>query len=123
MTLSVFMGKTKKPTVQEMQRQIEVRDAQLAHLKVERDFWVEQSRALQNQLQTVLRSQAGLFEQMARSTVMPDDVHAAITDMASQLRQPLTTVEAVAALASSAREGTQGGYTAVKRAAQGEIER
>ena len=96
-----------------IERQMDVVNAQNQQLKVERDFWVEQCRVLQNQLQTVMRGQGVLLEQMARSTVLPDDVHAAIAEMGQQLRQPLTTVAAVEALAASCRDGTQGQYTAV----------
>ena len=96
-----------------IERQMDVVNAQNQQLKVERDFWAEQCRVLQNQLQTVMRGQGVLLEQMARSTVLPDDVHAAIAEMGQQLRQPLTTVAAVEALAASCRHGTQGQYTAV----------
>lgn len=86
---------------------------QLAAMKVERDFWVEQARTLQNHLQTVLRGQATILEQMAHSAVGADDVHSAIAQMGQELRQPLTTVEATMALATAARDGSQGKYTAV----------
>ena len=92
-------------------REAESLRAQLAAMKVERDFWVEQARALQNHLQTVLRGQASILEQMARSAVGADDVHAAIAQMGQELRQPLTTVEATVALAAAARDGSQGTYT------------
>ncbi|MDR0457840.1 MAG: hypothetical protein LBH10_02240 [Burkholderiaceae bacterium] len=42
---------------------------QLAAMKVERDFWVEQARALQNHLQTVMHGQAAILEQMAHCAV------------------------------------------------------
>ena len=85
----------------------------LMAMQVERDFWSEQARTIQNHLQTVLRSQASILEQMCRSAVCEGEVHAAIADMSTQLRQPLTTVEATMALAAAARDGTQGNYTAV----------
>lgn len=88
---------------------------QLAAMKIERDFWVEQSRTLQNHLQTVLRGQAAILEQIGRSAVGADDVHHAIAQMGAELRQPLTTVEATVALASAAREGSQGAYTSRKQ--------
>ena len=84
---------------------------QLAAMKIERDFWCEQARVYQNQLQTTLRAQASILEQMAHSAVGADDVHAAIEEMGRELRRPLTTVAAVEALAAAAREGTQGAYT------------
>ena len=86
---------------------------QLSAMKIERDFWVEQARTLQNHLQTVLRGQAAILEQMARQAVLPDDVHAAVAQMGRELRQPLKSVEATVALAAAAREGTQGAYTSV----------
>lgn len=85
----------------------------LMAMQVERDFWSEQARTFQNHLQTVLRSQASILEQMSRSAVCEGEVHAAIADMSTQLRQPLTTVEATMALAAAARDSTQGNYTAV----------
>ena len=85
----------------------------LLAMQVERDFWVEQARTTQNHLQTVLRGQATILEQMARGAVCESDVHTAIADMGSQLRAPLTTVEATMALTAAAREGSQGQYTAV----------
>lgn len=57
-----------------IERKLDVVNAQNQQLKVERDFWAEQCRVLQNQLQTVMRGQGVLLEQMARSTVLPDDV-------------------------------------------------
>lgn len=86
---------------------------ELAALKVERDFWVEQSRNLQNHLQTVMRGQAAMLEQMGRGPIHESDVHAAIQQVAQELREPLATVEAIAALTASQRPGTQGSYTAV----------
>lgn len=96
---------------------------QLAAMKIERDFWVEQARTLQNHLQTVLRGQASILEQIGRSAVGADDVHHAIVQMGEQLRQPLTTVEATMALAAAARDGSQGTYTAVGRTEQRRVSR
>lgn len=87
---------------------------ELAALKVERDFWVEQARNLQNHLQTVMRGQAAMLEQMGRGPIHESDVHAAIQQVAQELREPLTTVEAIAALTAGQRSGTQGAYTAVQ---------
>ena len=88
----------------------------LMAMQVERDFWSEQARTIQNHLQTVLRGQASILEQMSRSAVCEGEVHAAIADMSTQLRQPLTTVEATMALAAAARDGSQGNYTTVNAA-------
>lgn len=84
---------------------------QLSALKMERDFWVEQARTLQNHLQAVLRGQATILEQLARQSVSPDDVKDVIQQLSSELRKPLTTVDATVALCAAVREGTQGTYT------------
>lgn len=107
--------KPKAPTQAEQIANLELR---LSAMQVERDFWCEQARSIQNHLQTVMRGQSAILDQMARSAVCPDDVHAAIASMGAQLRQPLTTVEATAALAAAAREGSQGSYTAVNQSAR-----
>lgn len=86
---------------------------ELAALKMERDFWVEQARNLQNHLQTVMRGQAAMLEQMARGGIQESEVMQSIAQVQQELRQPLTSVEAVAALAASIRPGTQGAYTPV----------
>ena len=102
----------------EATKQIEHLQVKLSAMQQERDFWCEQARVLQNQLQSVFRGQAAILEQMAHNAVMPDDVHAAIADMGAQLRSPLTTVDATVALAAAARKGSQGTYTAVSATKQ-----
>ena len=97
----------------EATKQIEMLQVKLSAMQQERDFWCEQARVLQNQLQSVFRGQAAILDQMAHNSVMPDDVHAAISDMGAQLRHPLTTVEAAVALSAASRMGSQGAYTAV----------
>lgn len=103
----------KLPTPAAPEPRTKVLEAQLHALKVERDFWVEQARTLQNQLQTVMRGQAAMLEQMANTSMTSDDVQALCGQIAHELRQPLTTVEASAALAAAARGGSQGRYTPV----------
>lgn len=114
-----FVRSAKQRRVAEKPKQVDLKEenarlrVQLSAMQVERDFWSEQARALQNHLQTVMRGQADILAQMARSAVCPDDVHAAVAAMGAELRRPLTTVEATMALAAAARDGTQGRYTAV----------
>ena len=86
---------------------------ELAALKVERDFWVEQARNLQNHLQTVMRGQAAMLEQMAKGGIQETEVLQSIALVQHELRQPLTSVESVVALTATMRPGTQGAYTAV----------
>ena len=81
--------------------------------KQECEFWTDQARNLQNHLQTVMRGQANMLEQMARSSMTADDVQACVEKVACELRQPLTQIEATKALVSSVRKDTQGAYTAV----------
>lgn len=113
------MATKKQPSLVVAKSTIAINEApklrlELAALKVERDFWVEQARNLQNHLQTVMRGQAAMLEQMGRGPIHESDVHAAIQQVAQELREPLTTVEAIAALTAGQRHGTQGAYTAVQ---------
>ncbi|RRD41613.1 hypothetical protein EII18_08360 [Comamonadaceae bacterium OH3737_COT-264] len=92
---------------------LRVAQAKLMSMQMERDFWVEQARSLQNHLATVMRGQSQMLEQMARSSMTSDDVRGCCERIAQELRQPLTTVEATMALAAVVREGSQGRYTPV----------
>ena len=105
--------KPKKRTLADAERDIEVLRAKLAVVEQEREFWTEQARNYQNHLQTVMRGQASMLEQMARTTMTADDVQQCVAQVSAELRQPLTSIEATKALVSSVREGTQGAYTAV----------
>lgn len=82
-------------------------------LIVEREFWVEQGRSLQNQLQTWQRMYAGLFDQLGRGVVTEESIAENLAMAAEELRQPVTTVEAVRALTSQLKGDTQGAYTSV----------
>ena len=108
------MSKLKKRTLADAERDIERLKAQLIVKGQECEFWTEQARSLQNHLQVVMRGQASMLEQMARSAITADDVQACVDQVACELRQPLTSIEATKALVSSVREGTQGAYTAVR---------
>ena len=112
------MATKKQPSLVVAKSTIAIDDAprlrlEIAALKVERDFWVEQARNLQNHLQTVMRGQAAMLEQMARGGIQESEVLQSIAQVQQELRQPLTSVEAVAALTASIRPGTQGTYTQV----------
>lgn len=80
-------------------------------LLVERDFWVEQGRNIQNQLQTSQRMYADLFDQLGRGVVTEDSIAENLALASQDLCQPLTTVEAIRALTSSMEEASQGVYT------------
>ncbi len=105
--------KPKKRTLADAERDIERLKAQLLVVEQEREFWTEQARNYQNHLQTVMRGQAAMLDQMARSNMTADDVQQCVAQVSAELRQPLTSIEATKALVSSVREGTQGAYTAV----------
>ena len=117
----LLVVKDLREQVRELSAQLSTLGIQHAAMKQERDFWTEQARSLQNQLQIVYRTQGDIMKQMAHSAVCPDDVHAAIAQMAEELRRPLTTVAAVEALAAAARDGTQGAYTAVDQSSRKQV--
>lgn len=79
---------------------------------IERDFWVEQGRSLQNNLQTWQSMYSQMFDQLGRGVVTNEDIKENLAIASEQLRQPLTTVEAVRALTASIDSSTQGFYTA-----------
>lgn len=83
--------------------------------KVERDFWVEQSRQLQNQLQQSQALNANLTEFLFRTGqgITPDDIRAMLADLTAALREPVVGVEAVRALTAQLSGKTQGSYTPV----------
>ena len=105
--------KPKKRTLADAERDIQRLLAKIAVVEQEREFWSEQARALQNHLQTVMRGQAAMLDQMARTSMTADDVQQCVAQVSHELRQPLTQIEATKAVISSVREGTQGAYTAV----------
>ena len=106
--------KPKKRTLADAERDIQRLLAKIAVVEQEREFWSEQARALQNHLQTVMRGQAAMLDQMARTSMTADDVQQCVAQVSAELRQPLTSIEATKAVISSVREGTQGAYTAVR---------
>lgn len=106
--------KPKKRTLADAERDIQRLLAKIAVVEQEREFWSEQARALQNHLQTVMRGQAAMLDQMARTSMTAVDVQQCVAQVSAELRQPLTSIEATKAVISSVREGTQGAYTAVR---------
>lgn len=112
--MSSLVNNPKKRTLADAERDIEHLKAQLLVTKQECEFWTDQARNLQNHLQTVMRGQANMLEQMARTSMTAEDVQQCVAQVSAELRQPLTQIEATKALVSSVREGTQGTYTAVR---------
>lgn len=95
----------------QLKKKLAISEAKQKAILVERDFWVEQGRSLQNQLQTSQRMYADLFDQLGRGVVTEDSLAENLALASQELRQPLTTVEAIRALTSSMEEASQGAYT------------
>ncbi len=96
-----------------LQQELDIAKAKQAALLVERDFWVEQGRTLQNTLSNYQRMYAGLYDQLGRGVVTDVSLKENLALAAEQLRQPLTTVEAIRAYTASIEGATQGAYTSV----------
>lgn len=84
-----------------LQQELDIAKAKQAALLVERDFWVEQGRTLQNTLSNYQRMYAGLYDQLGRGVVTDVSLKENLALAAEQLRQPLTTVEAIRAYTAS----------------------
>lgn len=95
----------------QLKKKLAISEAKQKAVLIERDFWVEQGRSLQNQLQTSQRMYADLFDQLGRGVVTEDSLAENLALASQELRQPLTTVEAIRALTSSMEEVSQGAYT------------
>lgn len=95
----------------QLKKKLAISEAKQKAVLIERDFWVEQGRSLQNQLQTSQRMYADLFDQLGRGVVTEDSLAENLALASQELRQPLTTVEAIRALTSSMEEASQGAYT------------
>lgn len=80
-------------------------------LLIERDFWVEQGRNLQNNLQTWQKMYSGMYDQLGRGVVTDQSIAENLALAAEHLQQPLASVEAIRALTASMDTATQGGYT------------
>lgn len=87
-------------------------EAKQKAIVVEREFWVEQGRNLQNALQTSQRMYSNLYDQLGHGVVTDQSIADNLALASQELCQPLTSVEAIRALTSSMEESTQGNYTA-----------
>lgn len=109
---------SKIPTITELARananlekQLSISEAKQKALLIERDFWVEQGRNLQNSLQTSQRMYADLFDQLGRGVVTNESISDNLAMASAHLHQPLTSVEAIRGLTASMHESTQGEYS------------
>lgn len=115
-------------TVENKQLKIELAAAKAKQqaLLIERDFWVEQGRNLQNSLQTSQRMYADLFDQLGRGVVTDQSISDNLAMASEHLQQPLTSVEAIRGLTASMDKATQGEYSlrnADKRSAERRLNR
>lgn len=108
----------KIPTITELARananlekQLSISEAKQKALLIERDFWVEQGRNLQNSLQTSQRMYADLFDQLGRGVVTDSSIADNLAMASDHLHQPLTSVEAIRGLTASMDKATQGEYS------------
>lgn len=90
-------------------------EAKYRALLIERDFWVEQGRNLQNQLSSFQRMYAGLFDQLGRGVVTEESIADNLALASEQLRAPLTNIEATRALIAMQDPATQGAYTSAHK--------
>ena len=97
-------------TLQQRVKQLEGKQVALI---IERDFWVEQGRNLQNNLQTWQRMYSGMYDQLGNGVVTDQDIADNLAVASAQLKQPLTTVEAIRSLTACMDAATQGKYTSV----------
>lgn len=95
----------------QLKKKLAASEAKQRAVLVEREFWVEQGRSLQNALQISQKMYAGLFDQLGRGVVTEDSIAENLALASQELCQPLTTVEAIRALTSSMEEASQGAYT------------
>lgn len=116
--LSNLVKKPKKRTLADAERDIDALKKALSAekalnqaLMIEREFFVEQSRTLQNHTQTVYRLYASLFERLSSMSVTESAIKDNLETALKELKKPLTTVEAVRALMSARDDSTQGTYT------------
>ena len=99
--------------IAQLKRELTMLESKYEALLIERNFWVEQGRTLQNQLQTWQRMYSGLYDQLGRGVVTDQNIKDNLALAAEELRAPIATVEAVSALVSMQKPDTQGAYTAV----------
>ena len=95
----------------QLKKELAASKAKQQALLIERDFWVEQGRNLQNSLQTSQRMYADLFDQLGRGVVTDSSIADNLAMASEHLHQPLTSVEATRGLTASMHESTQGEYS------------
>ena len=98
--------------------QSQSKDAEIARLHaknqallIERDFWVEQGRRLQNALQSTQAMYADLFDQLGRGVVTEQSLKDNLALASAELRTPIASVEATRAMVAMVDPRTQGAYT------------
>lgn len=95
----------------QLKKELAISKAKQQALLIERDFWVEQGRNLQNSLQTSQRMYADLFDQLGRGVVTNESINDNLALASAHLHQPLASVEAIRGLTASMHESTQGEYS------------
>lgn len=95
----------------QLKKKLAISEAKQKALLIERDFWVEQGRNLQNSLQTSQRMYADLFDQLGRGVVTDQSISDNLAMASEHLHQPLTSVEAIRGLTASMDKATQGEYS------------
>lgn len=95
----------------QLKKELAISKAKQQALLIERDFWVEQGRNLQNSLQTSQRMYADLFDQLGRGVVTNESISDNLALASAHLHQPLASVEAIRGLTASMHESTQGEYS------------
>lgn len=101
-------------TIRHLEAEVRRLQAKLDAMVLEREFWVEQSRSLQNHLQNQQRMYSSLLNQLGRSGGVTDaELAENLSMLKDDLLEPITGVEAVRALTAGLSGGCQGEYTAV----------
>ncbi len=108
-------NKILREDIQDAENRLIVQESKNKALLIERTFWVEQGRALQNQLQVWQRMHADLFEQLGKGVVTEQTLESNLALASSELRQPIAVVESVNAAFAMLKKNTQGCYTSISR--------
>lgn len=94
----------------ELDRTVAILTMERDAMQRERDFWVNQARALQNHVQMWQTMYSGLLKEIAQGEVRPD-VSGAVDLATKALAVPLTSVEAIRSLTAQMQPSTQGAYS------------
>lgn len=108
-------NKILRKDIQDAENRLIVQESKNKALVIERTFWVEQGRALQNQLQVWQKMHADLFEQLGKGVVTEQTLESNLALASSELRQPIAVVESVNAAFAMLKKNTQGCYTSISR--------